>query len=48
VGIQRQALFDANDFRKLDAQFALFVGNVGDKAADDVIELQPLFVPEPN
>jgi hypothetical protein len=45
MAIQRQALFDANDFRKLDAQFALFIGNVGDKAADDVIQLQPLFIP---
>ncbi len=44
--IQRQHLFDANDFRKLDAQYALFAGTVGDKAADDVIEAQPIFVSE--
>jgi len=47
INIQRQNLFDANDFRKLDAQYALFCGNVGDKAVDDVIEVKPLFVPEP-
>jgi hypothetical protein len=47
VGIQRQGLFDANDFRKLDAQFCLFIGNVGDKAKDDVIEVAPLFIPQP-
>lgn len=47
ISIQRQNLFDANDFRKLDAQFALFCGNVGDTAVDDVIEVKPLYVPEP-
>lgn len=47
MSIQRQNLFDANDFRKLDAQYALFCGNVGDRAVDDVIEVKPLFVPEP-
>lgn len=47
VGIQRQALFDSNDFRHLDAQFCLFIGNVGEKAKDDVIEVAPLFVPHP-
>ena len=46
TSIQRQNLFDANDFRKLDAQFALFIGNIGDKAVDDVIEVQPLYVPD--
>lgn len=46
VSIQRQNLFDANDFRKLDAQFALFMGNVGDQALDDVLQVKPLFVPE--
>lgn len=47
TSIQRQALFDANDMRMLDADFALFVGNVGDKACDDVIQIAPLYVPEP-
>jgi len=47
TNLQRQNVFDANDFRKLDAQFALFLGNVGDKAADDVLEIQPYYVPEP-
>lgn len=46
TGIQQQHLFNANDFRKLDARFALFIGNIGDKAADDVLDIQPLFVPE--
>lgn len=44
--IQRQGLFEANDFRMLDSQFALFIGNVGDQACDDVIQVEPLFVPE--
>lgn len=47
TSIQKQALFDPNDMRMLDAQFALFMGNLGDKAADDVIEVAPLYVPEP-
>jgi hypothetical protein len=45
TGLQRQSLMEANDFRLLDAQFALFMGNVGDKACDDVIEVSPLYVP---
>ena len=48
TSIQKQALFDPNDMRMLDAQFALFMGNLGDKAADDVIEVAPLYVPEPD
>ena len=47
TSIQKQALFDPNDMRMLDAQYALFMGNVGDKASDDVIEVAPLYVPEP-
>ena len=43
--LNRQQLFDASDFRALDAQYALFIGNIGDKAVDEVVELDPLYVP---
>lgn len=35
--IQRQQLFDANDFRRLNTDYALFIGNVGERAVDEVI-----------
>nr|WP_315194232.1 type IV secretion system DNA-binding domain-containing protein [uncultured Aquabacterium sp.] len=44
TSIQRQQLFDANDFRKLSTDYALFIGNLGDHAVDEVIHMQPLFV----
>lgn len=44
ASIQRQQVFDANDFRGLATDYALFVGNVGDRAVDEVIQMQPLFV----
>lgn len=44
VSIQRQQLFDANDFRKLQTDLALFIGNIGNHAVDEVIRMQPLFV----
>ena len=43
--LNRQQLFDASDFRALDAQYALFIGNIGDKAVDEVVQLDPLYVP---
>lgn len=44
TSIQRQQLFDANDFRRLSTDYALFIGNLGDHAVDEVIHMQPLFV----
>lgn len=40
----RQALFEANDMRRLGANECLFLGNVGDYAVDEVVELEPLFL----
>lgn len=44
TSIQRQQLFDANDFRGLSTDYALFIGNLGDHAVDEVIHMQPLYV----
>lgn len=44
--IQRQHLIDANDFRMFDAEFALLLGNIGDRAADEVLTTQPVYIPE--
>lgn len=44
TSIQRQQLFDANDFRRLSTDYGLFIGNLGDDAVDEVIQMQPLFV----
>lgn len=46
TSIQRQQLFDANDFRRLTTSYALFIGNLGDRAVDEVITMQPLYVKE--
>ena len=46
TSIQRQQLFDANDFRRLNTDYALFIGNVGERAVDEVIQMQPLYVQE--
>lgn len=43
----RQDLIDASDFRQLDADYALFIGNVGDRAFDEIVQVKPLYVPEP-
>lgn len=42
--VQMQNLLDARDIRALDTDYALFIGNVGPRALDEVIKLQPLFV----
>lgn len=42
--ITRQDLFGPNDMRSLTADLCLFIGNVGDSAADDVLAVQPLYV----
>lgn len=44
TSVQRQQLFDSNDFRKLHTDYALFLGNIGDRAVDEVIQMQPLYV----
>lgn len=44
TSIQRQQLFDANDFRRLSTDYGLFIGNIGDHAVDEVIQMQPLYV----
>jgi type IV secretory pathway TraG/TraD family ATPase VirD4 len=46
TSLQRQQLFDANDFRRLSTDYGLFIGNLGDRAVDEVIYMQPLFVKE--
>lgn len=42
--IQKNDLFGANDMRNLSADFCLFIGNIGDSAADDVLRVDPLYV----
>ena len=44
TSIQRQDLFGANDMRSLSADYCLFVGNVGDRAVDEVLAVKPLYV----
>ncbi|EKI7205804.1 type IV secretory system conjugative DNA transfer family protein [Salmonella enterica] len=44
TSIQRQDLFGANDMRSLSADYCLFVGNVGDRAVDEVLTVKPLYV----
>ena len=44
TSMQRQQLFDSNDFRGLATDYALFLGNIGDRAVDEVIQMQPLYV----
>jgi len=44
ASLTRQDLFGPNDMRALTADYALFIGNMGDRAADDVLNVQPLYV----
>jgi hypothetical protein len=44
--LQRQQLFDSNDFRALSADYGLFIGNIGEHSADDVVHLRPLYIKE--
>ena len=44
TSVQRQQLYDSNDFRSLNTDYALFLGNIGDRAVDEVIQMQPLYV----
>lgn len=41
--LQRQNLFDQNDFRQLDSK-AVFLGNIGQRAVDEVLNLKPYYV----
>jgi hypothetical protein len=40
----RQDLFGANDMRSLSADYCLFIGNLGDRAADEVLRVEPVYV----
>lgn len=44
TSIQRQDVFGSNDMRSLSADYCLFVGNVGDRAVDEVLAVKPLYV----
>ena len=44
ASMTRQDLFGAHDIRALTADLCLFIGNIGDRAADDVLSVQPLYV----
>jgi len=44
TSITRQDLFGANDMRGLTADYCLFVGNMGERAVDEVLRVQPLYV----
>ena len=42
--LQRQQLFESNDFRSLATDYGLFIGNIGDHSTDEVIYMQPLYI----
>ena len=44
TSIQRQDVFGANDMRSLSADFCLYIGNVGDRAVDEVLAVKPLYI----
>lgn len=44
TSISRWDLFSANDMRGLDANRCLMIGNIGDRAVDEVLHVQPLFL----
>lgn len=44
ASLSKQDLFAAHDMRALTADYALFIGNIGDRAADEVLNVQPLYV----
>lgn len=44
TGIQRQDVFGANDMRSLTADYCLYIGNVGDRAVDEVLAVKPLYI----
>lgn len=44
TSINRWDLFSANDMRGLDANRCLMIGNIGDRAVDEVLNVQPLYL----
>lgn len=44
ASLSRQDLFGPHDMRALTSDYALFIGNIGDRAADEVLRVQPLYV----
>lgn len=44
TSISRWDLFSANDMRGLDANRCLMIGNIGDRAVDEVLHVQPLYL----
>ena len=44
ASMSRQDLFSANDMRALDANHCLLIGNIGDRAADEVLQVAPLYI----
>ena len=44
TSIQRQDVFGSNDMRSLSADFCLYIGNVGDRAVDEVLAVKPLYI----
>jgi hypothetical protein len=44
TSIQRQDVFGSNDMRSLSADFCLYIGNVGDRAVDEVLSVKPLYI----
>ncbi len=44
TSIQRQDLFGSNDMRSLSSDFCLYIGNVGDRAVDEVLAVKPLYI----
>jgi len=44
TSMTRQDLFGANDMRSLSADYCLFIGNLGDRAADEVLRVEPVYV----
>ena len=44
ASMTRQDLFSANDMRALDANHCLLIGNIGDRAADEVLQVAPLYI----
>lgn len=44
ASMTRQDLFSANDMRALSADYCLLIGNIGDRAADEVLQVAPLYI----
>lgn len=44
TSMTRQDLFGSNDMRGLSADYCLFIGNLGDHSADEVLRVEPIYV----